>query len=59
MLEKEKQSEEEEKKIPHLYNLNEDPALVGKIRHMVRNGMLKIGNGKDGSDPDIVLNGPR
>jgi hypothetical protein len=56
---KEKRALEEEKKIPHLYNLNEDPALTSKIRHMLRGNTLHLGNGKDGTTPEIVLNGPR
>ena len=59
MRRKEQEAEEEEKKIPHLSNLNEDPALCGKLLHMIRKGKSVLGNNKSGSTPDIVLNGPR
>ncbi len=38
MIEREKKHEEEEKRIPHFSNLNEDPALNGKLRHLARTG---------------------
>ena len=59
MLAREKKQEEEEKKMPHFTNLNEDPALAGKLVHLCHPGSLKIGNSKDGATPDIALNGPR
>ena len=34
----EKKAQEEEKKTPHLSNLNEDPALIGKIQHLIKSG---------------------
>ena len=59
MRRKEQEAEEEEKRTPHLSNLNEDPALSGKLLHMIKKGRSVLGNSKDGSQPDIVLNGPR
>ena len=59
MQEKEKQVNEEEKTKPHFSNLNEDPALSGKLRFILHEGSHQIGNGKDGPTPTIVLNGPR
>ncbi|KAK2152327.1 hypothetical protein LSH36_333g03043 [Paralvinella palmiformis] len=59
MLEKERQQEEEEKKMSHFMNLNEDPSLTGKLVYLCRPGTLNIGNGKDGTTPDITLNGLR
>ncbi|ELT96154.1 hypothetical protein CAPTEDRAFT_129452, partial [Capitella teleta] len=56
---KERQQEEEERQQPHLSNLNEDPALVGKIKHVIKTGQHRMGNAKDGSRPEIILNGPR
>ena len=38
MVERERLEREEEKRIPHLSNLNEDPALVGKIHHTCKQG---------------------
>ena len=37
-MEREKKAEEEEKRIPHFCNLNEDPALNGKLIHLARPG---------------------
>ena len=37
----EKKAQEEEKKTPHLSNLNEDPALIGKIQHLIKSGITK------------------
>lgn len=59
MMRREKEAEEEEKKIPHLLNLNEDPALTGKLCHLLKGKSITIGNGKDGTKVDIMLNGPR
>ena len=59
MQEREKKQEEEEKKMPHFSNLNEDPALMGKLVHLCRPGTSKVGNGKDGGTPDMLLNGLR
>ena len=57
---KEQEAEEEEKRTPHLSNLNEDPALCGKLLHMIRKGKSLLGNNKDASQqPEIILNGPR
>jgi hypothetical protein len=39
---KEKQQEEEERNQPHLSNLNEDPALVGKIKHVLKSGSTPL-----------------
>ena len=60
MRRKEQEAEEEEKRTPHLSNLNEDPALSGKLLHMIQKGRHTLGNNKDPhTQPDIVLNGPR
>ena len=39
-MRKEKEAEEEEKKIPHLSNLNEDPALSGKLCHVLKENTI-------------------
>ena len=59
MVRREKEAEEEEKKIPHLSNLNEDPALSGKLCHVLKGKTISVGNAKDGIKADITLNGPR
>ncbi|KAI0215595.1 hypothetical protein LSAT2_032357 [Lamellibrachia satsuma] len=56
---KERQHLEEERQIPHFCNLNEDPALNGKLIHLVKAAESVVGNGKDKTNPEIVLNGPR
>ena len=38
MREREKLSQDEEKRIPHFSNLNEDPALIGKLNHLIHPG---------------------
>lgn len=35
---KEKKMAQERADIPHLWNLNEDPALTGKIVHLIKPG---------------------
>ena len=52
------QKEKEEKmNVPHLWNLNEDPALAGVIYHFLRDGETKVGNGKSDPLPGIVCRG--
>ena len=48
---------EKKKKVSHIYNLNVDPQLSGKVVHFVE-GSKKIGT-KKGENVDIVLVGPR
>ena len=55
-LEAEKKQKDKEKTVPHLSNLNEDPALTGKIIHFLE-GKVKIGCAKGGKTPDITLVG--
>jgi pSer/pThr/pTyr-binding forkhead associated (FHA) protein len=43
--------------VPHLWNLNEDPALQGVVAYFVREGTTRIGNGKGDAEPDICLRG--
>lgn len=43
--------------VPHLWNLNEDPALQGVVAYFVRPGTTRIGNGRSESAPDILLRG--
>ena len=43
--------------MPHLWNLNEDPALQGVVAYFVREGKTTIGNGKGSDEPDICLRG--
>ena len=56
---KEKEEQELEKVIPHLSNLNEDPALEGRIVHWIKIGTWTIGNGKQDSNPAIIISGPK
>eukprot|EP00911_Craspedida_sp_UC1_P002218 UC1_evm1s1692 len=42
--------------VPHLWNLNEDPALAGALTYFVRQGETAVGNGKEGT-PQIVCRG--
>uniref|UniRef100_A0A2P2I1T5 Kinesin-like protein 6 n=1 Tax=Hirondellea gigas TaxID=1518452 RepID=A0A2P2I1T5_9CRUS len=52
-----KKKEEERLKKPHIYNLNQDPQLSGRIVHILRPGTTTIGNRK-GSPSDITMMGP-
>ena len=49
---------ERKKKEPHIYNLNFDPQLTGKIVHFISGEQVTIGTNK-GDPSDIVLMGPR
>ena len=42
---------------PHLANLNEDPMLTNMVHHMLKEGMVMIGNNKVKPPPEIVLIG--
>ncbi|CAH1783605.1 unnamed protein product [Owenia fusiformis] len=57
-IKEQKKEEEDVKKYPHFWNLNEDPALCGKIIHFTKSKKETVGNGKGGSNPTICLNGP-
>ncbi|XP_018021653.1 kinesin-like protein KIF28P isoform X2 [Hyalella azteca] len=52
-----KKKEEERLKKPHLYNLNPDPILSGKVVHILKAGATTIGNRK-GDPSDITMVGP-
>lgn len=60
MADKEQAAEKELQEFPHLINVNEDPALTGKVIHILRPGQkLVVGNNRDKNKiPDIVMNGP-
>ena len=49
---------ERRKTIPHVYNLNFDAQLSGRIVQFVDEDRETVGNPK-GDKTDIVLNGPR
>ena len=49
--------QKERKSNPHLYNLNFDPQLNGKIIHILKKQETEIGNRK-GNDSDICMIGP-
>ncbi len=51
------QINKEKKKNPHLYNLNFDPQLNGKIIHILKKSQTEIGN-KKGKESDICMIGP-
>ena len=46
------------KTVPHLYNLNFDPQLSGRIVYFVEAGKVTVGNSK-GEPCAITLMGPR
>jgi hypothetical protein len=52
-----KKKEEERLKKPHLFNLNPDPILSGKVVHILKAGATTIGNRK-GDPSDITMVGP-
>ncbi|KAB7507962.1 Kinesin-like protein KIF28P [Armadillidium nasatum] len=52
-----KKKEEEKQRKPHIFNLNSDPQLSGKIIHILRAGNNTIGN-RRGDTSDIVMIGP-
>uniref|UniRef100_A0A915IE80 Kinesin-like protein unc-104 n=1 Tax=Romanomermis culicivorax TaxID=13658 RepID=A0A915IE80_ROMCU len=45
------------KTVPHLWNLNEDPALTNVLVYFLKTGESKVGNSKAKPPADIVLNG--
>ena len=49
--------QKEKKKYPHIYNMNFDPQLSGKIIHILKKPETEIGNRK-GNDSDICMIGP-
>eukprot|EP00118_Oscarella_pearsei_P013302 m.105220 g.105220 ORF g.105220 m.105220 type:complete len:1030 (+) comp37217_c0_seq30:391-3480(+) len=50
--------EKERLSTPHLYNLNVDPQLTGKVVYVTKNGQHTIGNRNTEPAPDILLIGP-
>ncbi|CAD5115509.1 DgyrCDS4476 [Dimorphilus gyrociliatus] len=60
MADKEKAIEREMREFPHLINVNEDPALTGKVIHILYpKRECSVGNNRDKNVvPDIVMNGP-
>ncbi|TKR62490.1 hypothetical protein L596_026442 [Steinernema carpocapsae] len=51
LMEKRRQS------TPHMWNLNEDPALTNVIVHFIENGENRIGNNQSDPPAQILLNG--
>ena len=51
--------EEEKLYNPHIFNLNSDPMLSGKVVHILNSGNNSIGNHKKGRESDIAMLGPR
>lgn len=49
--------EKRRKEAPHMWNLNEDPALTDMIVHFVDPGENLVGNGSPGSTSKIQLKG--
>ena len=44
-------------KLPHFWNLNEDPQLTNMVAHLVKTGKNRIGNKKAKVPPEIMING--
>ena len=53
-----KEIQEKKKKLAHIYNLNADIMLTGKIIHFIDKDKLIVGNGK-AENTNIELKGPR
>ncbi|XP_069105023.1 kinesin-like protein KIF28P isoform X2 [Argopecten irradians] len=56
-MEEDNKRQEDRKVIPHLWNLNEDPALTAMVVHFVNEGTSKIGNKKASPPAEITLSG--
>jgi kinesin family protein 1 len=52
-----KQVRKEMEEHPHIYNLNFDPQLSGKIVHILKKPETEIGNRK-GNESDVCMVGP-
>ena len=46
------------KTTPHIYNINFDPQLSGRIVHILDKPETQIGNGKNKDESEIVMIGP-
>ena len=46
------------KTTPHIYNINFDPQLSGRIVHILDKADTQIGNGKNKDQAEIVMIGP-
>ena len=51
------QEKEKRKIVPHLWNMNEDPALSCVIAYFIDKDEITVGNGRSDEEPDIVLKG--
>ncbi|KAI0211658.1 Kinesin-related protein 1 [Lamellibrachia satsuma] len=56
-IEATKQKKEQQKTIPHFWNLNEDPSLTAMIVHFTPKGKTRLGSSKANPPPDITLAG--
>lgn len=50
-------AEEERKQKAHLWNVSDDPALEGMVRHFIKEGLSTIGTRKASPPPDILMGG--
>ncbi|XP_074652315.1 kinesin-like protein KIF28 isoform X3 [Tubulanus polymorphus] len=50
--------QEKKKSVAHLFNLNFDPMLTGKINYFIEKSSHRVTNKRDQLDGDIVLMGP-
>ena len=46
------------KTTPHIYNINFDPQLSGRIVHILDKPETQVGNGKNKDEGEIVMIGP-
>ena len=46
------------KTTPHIYNINFDPQLSGRIVHILDKAETQVGNGKNKDEGEIVMIGP-
>ena len=46
------------KTTPHIYNINVDPQLSGRIVHILDKSETQVGNGKNKDEGEIVMIGP-
>ncbi|EGD76148.1 kinesin family member 12 [Salpingoeca rosetta] len=51
------QEKEKRKHVPHLWNMNEDPALSCVIAYFIEKDEVTVGNGRSDDPTDIVLKG--
>jgi len=57
LIAEERLKAEQQRVLPHLWNLHEDQALTAKILHFLKPGSARLGTKNQDNPPEIIMNG--